>query len=154
MKKAMTLWGVYVSPSSKVPLAVIDAKNLAEAQLKSERLGFFPRFVNMIGHNEASNAIIIAPRIAAEYKLKVVQKQKSEQQKKADDIALKTYSPKEFAKTIGLNVETVRRGIRKGRIPAKRFGHTWRITHEDLMAIIAKGVRGATNVGNRTGLSH
>lgn len=53
---------------------------------------------------------------------------------------LKAYSPEEVGEAIGWHPESVRLAIRQGRIPAKRFGRTWRITHADLLAIMDKGI--------------
>lgn len=74
----------------------------------------------------------------------VMRKQKTENTgagaQPAAQTILKAYSPEEVGEAIGWHPESVRLAIRQGRIPAKRFGRTWRTAHADLVAIMANGI--------------
>lgn len=43
---------------------------------------------------------------------------------------IKMYTVKELHQATGIAVETYRRWIREGRLPAKKVGKTWMITEE------------------------
>lgn len=43
---------------------------------------------------------------------------------------IKLYTVKELHQATGIAVETYRRWIREGRLPAKKVGKTWMITEE------------------------
>lgn len=47
-------------------------------------------------------------------------------------------NPKEAAKYLGLNVHTVRRYIREGKLNASKFGRVYRISMEDLKELERK----------------
>ena len=42
------------------------------------------------------------------------------------------YRPEEVAALLGVEVGTVRRWIRRGALPAKKIGHLWFVSGEDL----------------------
>ncbi len=46
-------------------------------------------------------------------------------------------SPKEAATLVGVSVQTIRRRIADGTLPARKFGQLWKIRRTDLEAALA-----------------
>ena len=47
----------------------------------------------------------------------------------------------EVAEILRLSAETIRRGIRDGRIKAQKFGRTWRISDSELERLVQQGLQ-------------
>jgi len=47
----------------------------------------------------------------------------------------------EVADRVGLHMETIRRYIREGKLPASKFGRVWRVAEEDLKVFIEERKR-------------
>jgi excisionase family DNA binding protein len=52
-------------------------------------------------------------------------------------------TPESFAVILNLHPESIRRCIRAGRIKAKKFGRSWRITQAEADRVITEGLEAA-----------
>ncbi len=52
---------------------------------------------------------------------------------------MRLLKPEEAAEILGVNLGTVRRWLREGKLKGVKVGRLWRITEEDLKAFIEAG---------------